>query len=119
MSMWLIYFILKLDVVSGILIGIPFAFFLLIFFAFSIIVIDDEGFNEDTKKIWNRTKKWILFASILLLTGIFMPNTKETAMIYVLPKIINNKQIQKMPNKLVTLANAWMDEELKSIKQEK
>lgn len=53
---------------------------------------------------------------ILTLLVMCLPTTKQAAAIYFVPKVINNKQVRKMPDKLVTLANDWIDEQIKSIK---
>ena len=47
-----------------------------------------------------------------------LPSTKEMAVIYVLPKIINNKQVQEIPKKFLKLADDWI-EELSPEKKEK
>lgn len=43
-----------------------------------------------------------------------LPSTKEAAAIYFIPKFYNsiteNKELQKIPPKLVDLANQWLDE---------
>ena len=60
--------------------------------------------------------KCLIGALLLGFVGIILPTTKQAAAIYFVPKVINNKQVCKMPDKLVTLANSWMDEQIKSIK---
>ncbi len=55
--------------------------------------------------------KWAIPSLILcIMLNIFIPSTKDMAIIYVTPKVINNEQIQKIPNKLIGLANEWLDE---------
>ena len=44
----------------------------------------------------------------------FMPNTQQAAVIYVLPYIIKNKDIQNIPHKLDELANMWMKQQIKN-----
>lgn len=59
-----------------------------------------------------------LVLSIFCLAGIaFVPNTKQAAAIYVLPRVVNNEQLQQLPNKLLELSNEWLDE-LKPRKEE-
>ncbi len=49
--------------------------------------------------------------SLLCIAGVaFVPNTKQAATIYVLPRVVNNEQLQQLPNKLLELSNEWLDE---------
>lgn len=45
-----------------------------------------------------------------LLLACFIPSTKTIAAMYVLPKIVNNEQIQQIPSKLLDLSNEWLEE---------
>lgn len=116
MNMWMMYLVLKLDLLTGGLIVIPIITIGLSLFILGSVYVNDYGEHEDTKKVWKFTKKVLIFAIFPLLLGVLIPNTKQAAMIYFVPKVINNKQIQKMPAKLVTLANDWMDEQIKQTK---
>lgn len=62
-------------------------------------------------------KKWIKFSLPLFMLGgliafssIFIPTTKEMCAIKAIPVIVNNKQVQELPNKVVELANEWIEE---------
>lgn len=46
----------------------------------------------------------------LRLTVALLPSTKEMAVIYVVPKVINNQSVQQLPNKLLHLSSEWLDE---------
>lgn len=46
----------------------------------------------------------------LIATLIFVPTTKEMCAIKAIPMIVNNEQVQELPNKVVDLANDWIDE---------
>jgi len=50
--------------------------------------------------------------------SIFIPTTKEMCAIKVIPIIANNEGVQKLPNKVVELADEWM-EELRPKREEK
>lgn len=118
MSMWLMYLILKLNAVSILFIALP----AIIIFASLITLLlmaisDDYGDMKITIKTWNIVKKVLFWAIILFTVGVCMPTTEQAAIIYFVPKVLNNKQIQQMPNKLVTLANEWMDEQIKDLKK--
>lgn len=76
----------------------------------------------------NFNKRWFYLPAILSVvalvsgaTGSLIPSTKDMAAILIVPKlsqtIAANKEIQKLPDNLLSLANDWI-EELKP-KQEK
>ena len=68
--------------------------------------------------MWGRIRKLsLIFLAIFLpLFIIFntavkmIPTTKQMAVIYVVPKIMENKTIQELPNKFVKLADEWIEE---------
>jgi hypothetical protein len=47
---------------------------------------------------------------VLAGSGVFIPTTKQMAVIMVAPKVINNEQVQKLPNQVLELANEWLEE---------
>jgi len=54
---------------------------------------------------------------VILLLGVsLIPDTKHACVIYLLPKVVNNEQVQKMPETFVKLLNtkmeAWINESL-------
>lgn len=54
---------------------------------------------------------WFLFVPFIILVGsIFIPTTKEMCAIKAIPMIANNEQVQELPNKVLELANEWIDE---------
>jgi hypothetical protein len=46
----------------------------------------------------------------LAIGSLFIPTTKQMCVIKVLPVIANNEDVQKLPDKVVDLANDWLDE---------
>ena len=62
----------------------------------------------------NTPKHPVTLASIVFVISmaisVFLPTTKQMAVIIVAPKIVNNEAIQTIPGKLVDLSNAWLDE---------
>lgn len=133
MSMWMMYLVLKLDDIhlflhefQPVLAAPLFLLGLGLIMSYvptSIRQDDESGCKYYIKKIFPKLLTifkalgitWI----IVILFGILMPTTKQAAAIYFLPKMINNQQVQKMPDKLVILANDWMDEQIKSIRRKK
>ncbi len=47
---------------------------------------------------------------LITASNIFIPTTKEMCAIKAIPVIVNNEQVQELPNKVVELANDWIDE---------
>lgn len=39
-----------------------------------------------------------------------VPTTKQFSVILVTPKIINNEQVQQIPEKIIKLADSWLEE---------
>lgn len=66
------------------------------------------------------TDGWSSIAAIagilLFIIDCFIPSTKQMAAILIIPKIVNNAKVQEIPDKLLSLAEAWM-EELKPSKE--
>jgi len=65
---------------------------------------------------WKELKKYF-FAQLAigLLSAFFamaIPDSKDFALIYVLPKIVNNEKVQQIPEKLLDLANKKFEEML-------
>lgn len=119
---WDIYWVTRLDAVCGfievvlILVGILFLVSPLIFMAF------DDG-SLDIKYFWRGLKICVVTVLFFLFAGIFIPSTKEVAAIYLIPKIANNEQVQKIPDNAAKLLNAkleeWIDGTLKDKKSKK
>lgn len=108
MDYFLLYLILRLDVFSHI--SNVAAIVAGIIFAVTLIAYAVNYNNEKDKKA---SKPWavnfgIIFIISLLLT-IAVPSTKQAAVIYCLPKIVNNEQVQKLPDNLLRLTNQWID----------
>jgi len=113
MSYFLLYLILRLDSLSSIVLGMS--------IATAIITILVFAFNSESKESRKSVIPWIkgfgICFCIMLFSYIIIPNTKQAAIIYCLPKIVNNEHIQKIPDKLLSLSDAWLDEQLeKTIK---
>lgn len=118
---WQLYWLTRLDSLScgvGIIAisGFVFGFFgALWFYGFP----DSFGFQPKRFRIWLRLISIPIVASAL---AVLIPSTKEMAAILIVPKLANsiasNKEIQKLPDNLLKLANSWI-EELKPSKEDK
>jgi hypothetical protein len=59
------------------------------------------------KKFWLTS---VTIVSVCALIGTFIPTTKQMAAIIVVPKIVNNEQVQQMPDKVLNLGLEWLEE---------
>lgn len=106
-SMTEMYWLLKLD-------SIRFLFFMgaAVLCVFGSVV---SGFLSDTsdlpgKKIFIGWTMSLATGCFFLIFAVFIPSTKQLASIVVLPKIINNEQVQEIPERLLDLGLSWLEE---------
>lgn len=121
-----IYWITRLDSLKGILeaVGVILCIVGGIGFIMSTIIYFLAK-SDDEKEIMQGCGSAIRWAILVIsisfvfsLAWAFTPTTKEMCVIKVIPVIANNKGVQELPNKVVELANEWM-EELKPKKEKK
>lgn len=55
-------------------------------------------------------KRCVVGALVAGLLWIFIPNEKEAAAMYVLPKLVNNETAQNLPKDLASLVHDWAEE---------
>jgi hypothetical protein len=39
-----------------------------------------------------------------------IPSKRDVAIIYILPKAVNNAEVQKLPNNVLSYVNRWLDD---------
>ena len=70
--------------------------------------------DEDAAKFHKATKWPARSLCVMFLLGVsihlFVPTMKEAAAIVAIPRIASNKEVQEMPQKIVELANDWIEE---------
>lgn len=107
-TMWQIYWITRLDDI-GIAIGI-----LTIFLGITSVILlaGSVGFPDNNPGWYPEKAKYFYRVSLFFLGTLFIntmiPSTKDMAAILVIPKIVNNKQVQKFPSQIMDLATEWM-----------
>jgi len=112
----MIYLLSVLDII--ICVEVAFSVLLGVFIIISsltyVLTIDDnyiEKATENFKKLFMEYKnRLIIVFAILLLFGIFTPNSKTISAMYLLPKIIANKDVQEIPSKAVKVLNSKLNE---------
>ena len=137
MSVWTIYWILKLDTLQAL-----FGLGSVVFFCISVVGVvvyiswlnkrphyswekeNDGSPNKDFIKAKEELARWIWLwkltpiAVLFLFIALAIPSTNQMATIIVAPQIINNEKLQQMPDKLLDLGNQQLDKWLKDIKDE-
>ena len=68
--------------------------------------------KKPIKKSFNYIKKNVYVLILIIFMNIFTPSSKTIATMYLLPKIVNNEEVQKIPGKALDMLNLKMDEYL-------
>ena len=111
MSYFTIYLIVMLDnisIASGVLFWLP--IIILIITGFVALIGDFLDEEQPMKLIKRIVKICLICSGLAFLPCTFIPNTKQMAIIYVTPKLINSVNESKIPEALIGLANAWIEE---------
>lgn len=114
-----LYLIMILDQVSGISKMVTCVcltvFVVLSVFRFIMVM---EDYEEGAKMIRPWLKPLGISGAIFLLLHMFTPTTNQAAVIYVLPKVVNNENVQEISEDLVELTRIWIDKQIESAKGE-
>ena len=71
-------------------------------FCFATNQLDGNGLST--------AKRFLIGSVIAGLLWMFIPNEKEAAAMYVLPKLVNNEAAQNLPKDLASLVHDWAEE---------
>lgn len=137
MSAWELYLFIKLDAIIALATTLMTPCYIvgtLTLIAWLVLWVVPYGGEESTTKDIERLKiqcgnirrpifKILLCTFIvwlpLRLASTLLPTTKEMAIIYVVPKIINNEIVSNIPDKLLNLSSEWIEElRPKNVKQD-
>lgn len=112
MSHWFVYWVLMLDNIGNLAQGG--VILILIIAAISCYIIMESGgtTQQDIRSLKRLCKILIAPFIIFLMISVFIPTTKQMAAIYLIPKIVANKDIQQLPPKLSKLALEYVNKEL-------
>jgi hypothetical protein len=124
MSAWTIYWILKLDAICetlqviGTLSLVCLATYVLVVV---ITMIMDNTDDTSPVSYLVKTLKEVaiigVVSFIVVISGTLLPSTNQMVTIIVAPKIINNKQVQQIPQKLLDLGEYQVDKWIKQLKE--
>ena len=107
------YWITRLDYIHSFLLTFGGVGFVISQIVAAILVVVREDHYADAKTYYKRAKQFVLlsiFFLLLIVGGLFTPTTKECAAIKLVPIIVNDESVQQLPEKVVELANNWIDE---------
>jgi len=76
------------------------------------------GVSDGNDKLIKAGRKLLYWLSIPLAICIFTPSSKTLAAMYIIPKIADSTFMQQVPDKLNSLANEWLNKQIKDIKAE-
>lgn len=113
MNSLLIYLWLKLDAVIILLVvisGTLLLFYPLLTFLISLEVYDEKEFY----KKWFK-KKVIIIGIISLLFAVFLPSSKQVAIIYVAPKVVNSKVVKEDIPEIYNYGMEALKEQMKTL----
>lgn len=98
--------------------GIAYMVIVITFTLLSWLIYADNG-DEQIMNFINWLGKFkklhiAIFVSVWLIFGFksLIPTTKQMAIIYVVPKVANNEDIQKIPKNVLTFINKYLEESI-------
>ena len=107
------YWITRLDYIHDFLFIFGGVGFVISQIVAATLAVVGEDHYADAKTYYKRAKQFVLlsiFFLLLIIYGLFTPTTKEFAAIKLVPIIVNDESVQQLPEKVVELANDWIDE---------
>lgn len=108
-----LYLIMILDGVNHFSFVLSFIFLaatILFFGAFVNCAAEDLSDSaKQAKGLAIKTTIGFIFSALIC---VLAPNTKQAAVIYILPKVANNEDIQGLGSDLVQLAKQWVEEQV-------
>jgi hypothetical protein len=104
LSIFQMYLFTRVDVLIGF-----FIFFLFVSFIFLLFKFIDE--TLDFGSFVGGASSFLFFSLLLILT----PSQKDIAMIYIVPAIVNNENVQELPNDIVKLARVQIEKMIEDV----
>ncbi len=117
-----IYWITRLDGIKNLGIGISAALGLALgLYLIWVLVQDGEDYEVKVLEVWKKVKcKMItlfIFLVLSIIANVLTPGMKQMAAIIVVPKIINNEQVQELPENILKLGNEWLKTKTEELKE--
>lgn len=118
-----VYWITRLDAINGLFRAMAILSFIaaMVFFCAGRIIRDCWSSEDEIIKrartsaaIWMRRMIPVSIAALIFtVLTVLLPTTKEATAIYIIPKVMNNEQVQNIGDKGLKLLEAKFDEWLK------
>ena len=113
-SPWLVYWLMQLDSICKCIDIIAFLSPLL----FAVLVMFRTAWKVDnyysTERLLEATtgiyKMLFIIAPITIILNTFIPNTKTVAAMILIPPIVNNEQVQQIPDDILTFVRSVIKE---------
>ena len=120
-SRWEIYCLLKLDTMGEFFSSLSVVSFFIASFLFFIMVV--WNVNEETQTsrpmiLKISTPAFILMFLFSMVTAVTIPNTKQAVTIWLLPKVVNNENMQNVPERALEILNKKMGMYLKDLEEQ-
>jgi hypothetical protein len=117
MSGWTIYLITRMDSIRATLLGMLVVCTVVTLVSFIVMVSSYNGYDD---KIYDLTRSFLVkyCVPIVIVISVLLrvlPSTKELAAIYIVPRLVNNEQIQQIPNNAAILINEQLKSWMKDI----
>ena len=115
-SPWLIYWLMQLDSICKFVDIVAFlGFFALVLLTVIRAVCENApSYDTGAKAFYKATTKIYKFSSIIIpifiLLNVFIPNTKTVAAMILIPPIVNNEQVQQIPDDILTFVRSVIKE---------
>lgn len=111
MTHWMMYLITRLDFIVGISVAVM--IISLIATILLIVGYTDSEKEAEKRKLMRSSKISIAVLVLSTVTFCAVPSTKDFVAIYLIPKFVNNEEVQKLPDNAVKLLNVKMEEWIK------
>lgn len=69
----------------------------------------EEEYDLHWAPRWKIIVRCFFTMILLLMIAFFMPTTKTLVTMYAVPRVVNNENMQKMPETMVNFVNAYID----------
>ena len=115
-SPWLVYWLMQLDSICNFVefIAVLGSILLTILIIFRIIFKVYGVWDEEAKTFYAVTTPLCKFSSVVIpifvLLNVFIPNTKTVAAMILIPPIVNNEQVQQIPDDILTFVRSVIKE---------
>jgi len=123
MTPWMIYLITRLDLIIGVLVALVSIFGIAATVLAVVLIrmnLDPYANDPDIKKKVATMLKYLAPAAIILAFILALtPSSKGVALIYAVPKIVNNEHMQKLPDETARLLENLLGYANKKLTEEK